>query len=81
MQPPFAFDESFYGKLRTAKAQYKLVEKFDVAPFSGRGLDVKKGQTFRFVTVEGPQIGDVTLWNSHNVEEYFAASRTWVMED
>ncbi len=80
MDPRFALDQSFYQKVRVSKGQDMPVDKFEVPPFSGRGLKVTKGQTFRLVTVEGPQIGDVALWNAHNVEEYFGATRTWTID-
>ena len=79
-QPRYQLDESFYDRVRAAKPGYVLVDKFDVPPLSGRGFIVTKGQTFRFVTVEGPQIGDVALWNSDDPGEYFGATRTWVLE-
>lgn len=78
--PRFQMDKAFYEKVRAAKPEYKLVEKIIVPPFSGQGVNVKKGQTFRFVAVDGPQIGDVALWNGHNTKEYFVATRTWVLE-
>ena len=79
-QPKYQLDRSFYDKVRAAKPQYKFVDKFEVPPLSGRGFNVSKGQSVRFVTVEGPQVGDVAFWNSHNTDEYFSATRTWVNE-
>jgi uncharacterized protein YcgI (DUF1989 family) len=79
-QPQYQLDKAFYDRIRAASPNYKLVEKFDVPHRSGRGFNVKNGQTFRFVTVEGPQIGDVNFWNTHNTKECFSTTRTWVME-
>ena len=79
-QPRYQLDKSFYDKVRAAKPNYSLVDKFNVAPFSGRGFNVKRGQTFRFVTVEGPQVGDVNLWDAHNRKEYLGGTRTWALE-
>ena len=80
MRPPFRLDTTFYDEVRAARPRFELVDKFDVPPSSGRGFHAKKGQVFRFVTVEGPQVGDVAMWNSHDAREYFAAARTWVLE-
>ena len=80
LQPRYQLDKAFYDRVRAARPNIKLVEKFNIPGRSGRGLHVKKGQTFRFVTVEGPQIGDVTFWNAHNSKEYFNATRTWAVE-
>ena len=78
--PRYQLDKAFYDRVRDARPNYKLVEKFDIPGRSGRGFEVRKGQPFRFVTVEGPQIGDVTFWNSQNTKEYFNATRSWVVE-
>ena len=79
-QPKYQLDKSFYDKVRAAKPQYKLVDKFELPPFRGRGFHMTKGQSVRFVTVEGPQVGDVAFWNTHNTDEIFSATRTWVIE-
>ena len=34
------------------------------------------GHVFRIVAVEGPQVGDLNLWNLHNPRERLWASRT-----
>lgn len=78
--PQYELDTSFYDEVRAAKPRYELVDRFELPPLSGRGFTVKKGQTFTFVTVGGPQVGDVALWNAHDSREYFVATRTWVLE-
>jgi uncharacterized protein YcgI (DUF1989 family) len=37
---------------------------------------VPAGHVFRIVTVEGPQVGDLNLWNRHDPRERLWASRT-----
>jgi uncharacterized protein YcgI (DUF1989 family) len=37
---------------------------------------VPKGHVFRIVAAEGPQVGDLNIWNRHNPRERLWASRT-----
>ena len=79
-QPAYQLDKAFYEGVRTARPQYKLLDKWIIPPFNGRGFVVKQGQTFRVIQVKGPQIGDVTFWNLHNPKERFSSLRTWDVE-
>ncbi|WP_244434069.1 urea carboxylase-associated family protein [Azospirillum sp. B506] len=36
----------------------------------------RNGHVFRIVTIEGPQVADLNIWNRHNPRERFWASRT-----
>lgn len=38
--------------------------------------EVKAGQLFRIVCIDGPQVADVNFWNLHNPKERFYASKT-----
>ncbi len=76
----YQLDRDFYARVRAAKPQYKLVEKFTIPPYSGQGFIVKSGQAFRVIEEEGPQIGDVALWNAHDPREVISATHTWELE-
>jgi len=78
--PPYRLDKDFYDKVRAAKSTYKLVTEFIIPPYSGRGFLVNKGQTFRVIEEDGPQVADVVLWNAHNQREFFSMARSWLME-
>ncbi len=80
VQPRFRLDKAFYDKVRSGSSQHELVDRFVIPPFSGRGFNVMKGQSFRVIQEEGPQIGDVAFWNEHNRKETFSSTRTWEME-
>jgi hypothetical protein len=73
-------DEVFYQRLRAATAERKLVKRFVIPPFEGRGFQVNAGQCFRVVQEEGVQIGDVCFWNAHNPKEMYSLARTWNIE-
>ncbi len=34
------------------------------------------GQLFRIISVEGPQVGDLNLWNAHDLSERFYSGKT-----
>ncbi len=70
----FAVDLAFYA--RVAAAERSLAERFVVPIRTGRGWRVKAGQVFRIVAPEGPQVGDLNIWNGHNPRERLWASRT-----
>jgi len=78
--PRYRIDREFYERVRAAKGQYRRIDKFVIPPYSGRGFLVNKGQTFRVIEEEGPQVADVVFWNAHNPKEFFSMSRTWLME-
>ena len=76
--PRYRMDKAFYDRVK-ASPKRKLVDKFTIPPHSGRGAVVKGGQAFRVVNTEGPQVGDVALWNAHNYKEQMSSARTWQM--
>ena len=47
-----------------------------VPPREGRAFDVPAGHVFRIVSVEGPQVGDLNLWNAANLAERFFSGKT-----
>ena len=78
--PRYRLDRAFYDQLLASKPRFKLVERFVMPPRSGKGFIVEKGQTFRVVEEEGPQIADVALYNSDNPGESFKSLRTFAVE-
>ncbi len=47
-----------------------------VPPRDARTFHVPAGTFFRIVSVEGPQVGDLNLWNAHDLTERFYAGKT-----
>ena len=57
----------------------KTLEKTDevlVPPREARCFEVPAGQFFRIVSVEGPQVGDLNLWQAGHLEEKFYSGKT-----
>ena len=69
-------DTAFYGAIADKHHPRTLVEKFVIPIRSGRAWTVPAGHVFRIVTLEGPQVADLNIWNRHNPRERFWASRT-----
>jgi uncharacterized protein YcgI (DUF1989 family) len=69
--PPF--DAAFYEKARTGLTK---VSELIVAPREAASFTVPAGHFFRIVSVEGPQVGDLNLWNAHDLSERFYSGKT-----
>jgi uncharacterized protein YcgI (DUF1989 family) len=69
-------DSRFYGPVGEQEDLRSLVESFEIPIRSGRAWTVRAGQVCRLRTVEGPQVGDLNIWNLHNPRERFWAART-----
>ena len=52
--------------------------KVAVGPETGpsRTFEVPAGHFFRIVSIEGPQVGDLNLWNAHDLSERFFSGKT-----
>ncbi|HZZ48668.1 MAG TPA: urea carboxylase-associated family protein [Pseudonocardia sp.] len=68
-------DRSFYRRVADPEGRTRL-ESFVLPIRSGRAWTVPAGAICRIVTLDGPQVGDLNLWNRHNPRERFWASRT-----
>jgi uncharacterized protein YcgI (DUF1989 family) len=52
------------------------VGEITVPPRDGATFEVPAGSFFRIVGVEGPQVGDLNLWNAHDLSERFFSGKT-----
>ncbi|MEJ0011511.1 MAG: DUF1989 domain-containing protein [Bauldia sp.] len=69
--PPF--DAKFYAKARDGAEK---VSEVIVPPRDGRAISIPAGHFFRIVSVDGPQVGDLNLWNAHDLSERFFSGKT-----
>ena len=67
------YDAGFYRKVRSGMS--KITEVI-VPPRDARCFRVPAGHIFRIVSVEGPQVGDLNLWNAHDLAERFFSGKT-----
>src|SRR3954467_11014673 len=69
--PPY--DRAFY---ESARRDPTLVSETIVPPREARTFSVPAGHLFRVVSIEGPQVGDLNLWNAHDLSERFFSGKT-----
>jgi uncharacterized protein YcgI (DUF1989 family) len=69
-------DKAFYDRIANTEGARTLVEQFVIPIRTGKAWHVPAGHVCRIVTIEGPQVGDLNLWNADNPRERFWASRT-----
>ena len=67
------YDASLYAK---ARDEMKLVESIVIPPRDAKTFEVPAGHFFRIVSVDGPQVGDLNLWNKDNINERFFSGKT-----
>jgi uncharacterized protein YcgI (DUF1989 family) len=68
-----AYDAALYDN---ARADLTKVGEIIVPPREARAFDVPAGHIFRIVSIEGPQVGDLNLWNAGNLAERFFSGKT-----
>jgi len=59
-----------------ARATLHKIAEVIVPPREARAFRVPKGHFFRIVSVEGPQVGDLNLWNAGDLSERFFSGKT-----
>ena len=74
--PRSTLTRRFIGALPPRHETRTLVESIVVPIRSGYAWNVPAGHVFRIVTIEGPQVADLNMWNLHNPRERMWASRT-----
>lgn len=67
------FDRAFYT---LARKHAGAVDQVRVAPRDASTFIVRAGQFFRIGCTEGPQVGDLNLWNLHDINERFFSGKT-----
>ncbi|KAK4233129.1 hypothetical protein C8A03DRAFT_19729 [Achaetomium macrosporum] len=71
---PLTVNKTLYRAIQ--QAPRVLLSEFTLPIRSGRAWKSPAGSIIRISTPEGPQVGDLNLWNAHNPRERFWASRT-----
>lgn len=61
---------------RAARATAQKVDQIIAAPRDAAYFRVQAGQFFRITSVDGPQVGDLNLWNAHDLSERFYSGKT-----
>lgn len=64
------------GAMHAARGGAAKTGEVLVPPREARCFRVPAGQFFRIVSVEGPQVGDLNLWNAADLSERFYSGKT-----
>ncbi len=70
LSPP---DLAIYRKARQGA---RKTDEILIRPRQAECFRVDAGRFFRIVSVEGPQVGDLNLWNAHDIDERFYSAKT-----
>jgi len=62
--------------LERARETLTKLSEVIVPPRDARTFEVPAGHFFRIVSIEGPQVGDLNLWNAHDLTERFFSGKT-----
>jgi uncharacterized protein YcgI (DUF1989 family) len=68
-----ALDPAFYEGARDGMTK---IAELRVAPRDAEAFRVEAGHIFRIVSIEGPQVGDLNLWNATDPAERFFSGKT-----
>ncbi len=68
-----AHDKAFYDR---ARKDMTLVDSVMVQPRDASTFTVSAGHFFRIVCPDGPQVGDLNLWNANDLNERFFSGKT-----
>jgi len=68
-----AFDPGLYAN---AKASLEIIKTVHVSPRDAETFNVPAGHFFRITCPQGPQVGDLNLWNAHDLSERFFSGKT-----
>lgn len=63
-------------RLKAVRETLTKIDEVIVPPREGKAFNVPKGHFFRIVSVEGPQVGDLNLWNAADLNERFFSGKT-----
>lgn len=67
------YDKAFYDSAREDMTQ---VDSMMVEPRDASTFSVPAGHFFRIICPDGPQVGDLNLWNANNLNERFFSGKT-----
>jgi uncharacterized protein YcgI (DUF1989 family) len=62
--------------LRQARETLTKIDEVVVPPREGATFSVPRGHFFRILSIDGPQVGDLNLWNAHDLTERFFSGKT-----
>ncbi|MEM6372624.1 MAG: DUF1989 domain-containing protein [Pseudomonadota bacterium] len=74
--PPDTLPAPDMARYARVRAGMTKVDEVTAAPREAACFNVPAGCVFRISSVEGPQVGDLNLWNAHDLSERFYSGKT-----
>ena len=74
--PPDTLDPPDLAGLRALRQEAAMTDTVTAQPRDAACIDVPAGAFFRIVSVDGSQVGDLNIWNRHDLTERFYAGKT-----
>ena len=69
--PALEVDRDFYSRIGDDTQSRETIDEITIPIRSGQAWEVPAGHVCRISTVDGPQVGDLNLWNRHDPRERF----------
>ncbi|WP_299698631.1 DUF1989 domain-containing protein [uncultured Tateyamaria sp.] len=74
--PPETLPQPDMARYARARDGMTKLSEVIAAPREAASFDVPAGHIFRISSVEGPQVGDLNLWNANDLSERFYSGKT-----
>ena len=74
--PTAALPRADMAMLKRVRRDLTRIAEVIVPPREGRCFEVPAGHFFRIVSIDGPQVGDLNLWNAADLTERFYSGKT-----
>jgi uncharacterized protein YcgI (DUF1989 family) len=74
--PVGSLPQADMAMLGRARETLTRISETIVPPRDARAFSVPAGHFFRIVSIEGPQVGDLNLWNANDLSERFFSGKT-----
>lgn len=74
--PPETLPQPDLALYQSARADAKKFAEFFIPPREAGCFEVPAGHFFRISSIEGPQVGDLNLWNANDLSERFYSGKT-----
>ena len=74
--PPDTLPAPDLDRYRAARASAEKVDEVLVPPRDAKCFAAPAGHFFRITSVDGPQVGDLNLWNLYDLKERFYSGKT-----
>ncbi len=74
--PNESLNKSDLSILLQAREKIKKINEILIPPRDAKCFEVKRGNFFRIESIDGPQVGDLNLFNLNNLEEKFFSGKS-----